>query len=331
MRRALASLICLLFIVGCSGSSQSGTATSGQDGATKKLRIAVIPKGTTHIFWKSVHAGAQKAAKELGNVEVLWKGPLLENDRDTQMNVVQDFVSSKVDGICLAPLDKQALISPVKEAVEASVPVVIFDSALQDESVIVSYVATDNRKGGELAARHMGSLLGGSGNVIILRYNSGSESTEQREEGFLDTLKVEFPGVNVISSSEYAGTTPEQSLDKATQVLGKYRNEVNGIFAVCEPNANGVMIALKETQLAGKVKFIAFDSSEDLIRAMSDGTCHGIVLQDPVNMGYESVMTIVKAIRGEKVEKRIGTGEFLATPENMKTPEMDKLLNPERY
>lgn len=331
MRRALASFICVSLIVGCSGGASSDTTATGKDDTSKKLRIAVIPKGTTHVFWKSVHAGAQKAAKELGNVDVLWKGPLLENDRDTQMNVVQDFISSKVDGICLAPLDKQALISPVKEAVEASVPVVIFDSALQDESVIVSYVATDNRKGGELAARHMGNLLEGKGNVIILRYNSGSESTEQREEGFLETLKSEFPGVTVISSSEYAGTTPEQSLDKATQVLGKYRNEVNGIFAVCEPNANGVLIALKETQLAGKVKFIAFDSSEDLIRAMTEGTCHGIVLQDPVSMGYQSVMTIVKSIRGELVEKRIGTGEFLATPENMKTPEMDKLLNPERY
>ena len=160
-------------------------------------------------------------------------------------------------------------------------PVVIFDSALQDESQIVSYVATDNRKGGELAAKHMADVLGGRGNVILLRYNSGSESTEQREEGFLETLKKDSPEIKVISSNEYAGTTPELSLDKATQVLGKYRNDVNGVFAVCEPNANGVMIALKETQLAGKVKFIAFDSSEDLIRAMSDGVCHGIGCRIP--------------------------------------------------
>ena len=167
--------------------------------------------------------------------------------------------------------------------------------------------------------------------MILLRYNSGSESTEQREEGFLDALKIRFPEINVISSNEYAGTTPELSLDKATQILGKYRSSVDGIFAVCEPNANGVLIAIKETQLVGKVKFIAFDSSEDLIRAMNHGSCHGIVLQDPVKMGYQSVMAIVKAIRGQPVEKRIGTGEFLATPENMKTPEMDKLLNPDRF
>ncbi len=336
MRHLLASAVCLCIFAGCSENrnptTSSKTPNNTPEGQTvKKLRIAVIPKGTTHVFWKSVHAGAEQAAKELGQVEILWKGPLLENDRDGQMNVVQDFVTSKVDGICLAPLDKQALIGPVKESVEVGIPVVIFDSALQDESNIASYVATDNRKGGELAAERMAECLGGKGNVILLRYNSGSESTEQREEGFLDALKIRFPEINVISSNEYAGTTPELSLDKATQILGKYRSSVDGIFAVCEPNANGVLIAIKETQLVGKVKFIAFDSSEDLIRAMNDGSCHGIVLQDPVKMGYQSVMAIVKAIRGQPVEKRIGTGEFLATPENMKTPEMDKLLNPDRF
>ncbi|MEI8019679.1 MAG: substrate-binding domain-containing protein [Schlesneria sp.] len=336
MRYLFCSMLCFAAVMGCSGN-QDPLVTKKEpghvaDGAkSKPLRIAVIPKGTTHIFWKSVHAGAVQAAKDLGDIEVLWKGPLLENDRDGQINVVQDFVANRVDGICLAPLDKQALIGPVKDAVEAGIPVVIFDSALQDESKIVSYVATDNRKGGELAARHMAKVLGEKGSVILLRYNAGSESTEQREEGFLDTLKGEFPGIEVISSKEYAGTTPEQSLDKATQVLSNFKDRVNGIFAVCEPNANGILIALKETQLVGKVKFVAFDSSDDLIRAVGDAACHGIVLQDPVTMGYQSVQAIVKSIRGEKVEKRIGTGEFLATPENMKSPEMDKLLNPERY
>ena len=339
MRHVIGSLVCFAALIGCSGnagnvnSSTSGKTTGGSDNgsAAKKLRIAVIPKGTSHIFWKSVHAGAEQAAKDLGDVEILWKGPLLENDRDGQINVVQDFVANRVDGICLAPLDKQALIGPVKDAVATGIPVVIFDSALQDESQIVSYVATDNRKGGELAARHMAKSLGERGNVIILRYNTGSESTEQREEGFLETLKDHFPQIEVISSNEYAGTTPELSLDKAEQILSNFKDRVNGIFAVCEPNANGILVALKNTQLVGKVKFVAFDSSEDLIRAMSDGSCHGIVLQDPVAIGYQSVLTLVKSIRGETVEKRIGTGEFLATPENMKTPEMDKLLNPERY
>jgi ribose transport system substrate-binding protein len=337
MKRSLGLMICLAIAIGCgtnppaptSGPNSSGTGATG-DGA-KKLRIAVIPKGTTHVFWKSVHAGAEKAAKELGDVEILWKGPLLENDRDGQISVVQDFVTNKVNGICVAPLDKQALISPIHEAVDAGIPVVIFDSALQDESKIVSYVATDNRVGGELAARQMAAALEGKGNVVVLRYNAGSESTEQREDGFLEVLAKEYPDIKVLSSDQYAGTTQEDSLTKATEVLNKYKTEVNGIFAVCEPNAAGVLGALKETELEGKVKFIAFDPSEDLIRAMEAGTCHGIVLQDPVTMGYESVKAMVNKIRGTDVEKRIGTGEFVATPENMKSEQMSKLLSPERF
>ena len=297
----------------------------------KKYTFAVIPKGTTHEFWKSVHAGAENAAKELGDVKILWKGPLLENDRDGQISVVQDFVTKKVDGICLAPLDKQALVDAVKDAHAANIPVMIFDSALQDESLIVSYVATDNYKGGQLAAARLAESLEDKGNVIVLRYNTGSESTEQREEGFLKELKERHPQIKVISSDEYAGTTPESSLDKAMQVLTKHKNDVNGIFAVCEPNAAGVLKALEETGLAGKVKFVAFDPNKELIQGMADRKVHGIVLQDPVTMGYESVMRLAAQIKGEKVEKRIGTGEYVATPDNMTTPEMDKLLKPQQF
>lgn len=339
MRRLLGLFLGLIVVAGCGSNPPATSTTTGlpnsnsakPEAGGKKLRIAVIPKGTTHVFWKSVHAGAEKAAREFGDVEILWKGPLLENDRDGQISVVQDFVTNKVDGIVLAPLDKQALIGPVSESVDAGIPVVIFDSALQDESKIVSYVATDNRKGGELAGRQMAAALGGKGNVVMLRYNAGSESTEQREEGFLEVLAKEFPDIKVLSSNQYAGTTQEDSLAKATEILNKYKDEVNGIFAVCEPNAAGVLGALKETELSGKVKFIAFDPSEDLIRGMEAGSCHGIVLQDPVTMGYQSVKAIVGKIRGGDAEKRIGTGEFVATPENMKTEEMTKLLNPERF
>ena len=177
----------------------------------------------------------------------------------------------------------------------------------------------------------MAESLDGKGNVIVLRYNAGSESTEQREEGFLEELKARHPQIKVISSSEYAGTTPESSLDKATQVLSKHKSEVNGIFAVCEPNAAGVLKALEDTELAGKVKFVAFDPNKELIQGMTDRKVHGIVLQDPVTMGYESVKRLAAHIRKEKVDKRIGTGEYVATPENMTTPEMDKLLKPQQF
>jgi ribose transport system substrate-binding protein len=338
--RLLGASLVLLLAVGCQeggNSSQnaaqtpSGTGGAAAGGGPKKLRIAVIPKGTTHEFWKSVHAGAASAAKELGDVEVLWKGSLLESDRETQIQVMQGFITSRVDGICLAPNDSQALVEYVNQAVQAKIPVVIFDSGIDDQTKIVSYVATDNYQGGALAARRMAEVLHGKGNVILLRYYQGSESTEKREAGFLETLKKEFPNIRILSSDQYSGTTPESSLEKATQILNQYKKEVNGIFAVCEPNATGTFGALEETQLDGKVAFIAFDPNPDLIRGLAAKKVSGIVLQDPFKIGYEAVMSLHKSMKGEKVPERIDTGETVATPENMNEPRIQQLLKPQQF
>lgn len=331
MTRLVPALLAASLLAGCSTSSTGDSPGKGSDGGKKTYTIAVIPKGTTHEFWKSVHAGAEKAAKELGDVEVLWKGAQLEVDLPGQISVVQDFVTRGVDGICLAPTDSQALVPYVAESVENKIPVVIFDSALADDSKSVAYVATDNYRGGRIAAQRMAEALGGKGDVILLRYKVGSESTEQRETGFLDELKENHPEVNVLVSTEYAGTKPDEAFAKASQLLQKYHDEVDGIFAVCEPNADGVLGALKEADLAGKVKFVAFDPSEPLVAGLKEGTVHGIVLQDPVTMGYEAVRTMHAHLTGKAVEKRVQTGEHVATPENMETPEMKRLLHPERF
>jgi ABC-type sugar transport system substrate-binding protein len=173
---------------------------------------------------------------------------------------------------------------------------------------------------------------GGSGQgVVLLRYNPGSESTEQREKGFLETLAKEFPQVNVISSDQYAGTTPEAALDKATDVLNKYRGRVTGIFAVCEPNATGLLGALENTGLAGTVKAVVFDPNAALIKGMTDGKLHGIVLQDPVKMGYLGVKTMVAHLEGKPVERRIVTGVYVATSKNMTDDAMKKLLEPAQF
>src|SRR5437660_3874313 len=170
--------------------------------------VAVIPKGTTHEFWKAINAGAFKARDELNGhgckLEVIWKGPLREDDRDQQIQVVENFMTRHVSAIVLAPLDSQALVRPVHRAIQSKVPVVIMDSDLKSDQY-VSFVATDNYKGGRLAGEEMGRLLGGKGNVILLRYAVGSASTEAREAGFLDVLRTNYPGINLISSDQHAG------------------------------------------------------------------------------------------------------------------------------
>ncbi len=334
MQRWAFGLLLLAALAGCHRGEPSADSSPGANGNGKRLRIAVIPKGTTHVFWKSVHAGALQAAKELKasgvHVEIQWKGPLLENDREGQINVMQDFIAQGVDGIILAPLDSTALVTSVLDAKTAGIPTVIFDSGLADEDAIVSYVATDNYNGGALAAREIGKRLAGKGNVILLRYNVGSESTEQRERGFLETLHKEFPGLNILSDDQYSGTTPLEAQNKALELCNQFGDRVNGFFAVCEPNTVGVLGALEQEGLAGKVIFVGFDPGPQLVPALEAGKIHGLVLQDPLAMGYESVKTLVAHMQGKEVEKRIATGETMATPENMKQPEIQKLLVPEQ-
>ncbi len=220
-----------------SGASLSGTKT-------KKWRVIVIPKGTTHEFWKSVHAGALKAADELGNVEVIWLGPQKEDDRVQQIQLVQNAVALGVDGIVLAPLDSHALVEHVESAIAKGIPVVIFDSGLETTKM-VSFIATDNYHGGVLAAQRLGEVLKGRGRVILLRYAVGSESTEQREKGFTETLAKEFPEVKLISDSEYAGPTSDSAQQKAQSLITRYRGQVDGIFCPNESSSFGMLRALE--------------------------------------------------------------------------------------
>ncbi len=312
-------------LVGCGDSSGPGETTQGS--SEKKLRLAVIPKGTSHEFWKSVHFGAEKAASELGNVEIIWRGPVVESDTGSQIEVVKSMITSQVDGIVLAPNQKGGLVDAVNEAIGEGIPVVIFDSGLDEGPEIVSYVATDNYKGGILAAEEMATAIGEEGNVILLRYIAGSESTEQREQGFLDGLK-KYPNIKVVSSDERGGDNATASKEKVGQLLQLHGEELKGIFAVCEPNANGTLEALRDAGLNEKVKFIAFDPSDALIEAMQDGSCSGIILQDPVQMGYQSVKTLVAAIGGADAEAFISTGEYVATAENMNDERTQELLKP---
>lgn len=299
--------------------------------ATEKYTIAVIPKGTTHEFWKSIHAGAVQAAGELG-VEIIWKGPLKEDDREAQIAEVENFISRGVSGIVLAPLDDMALRVPVMNASRSGIPVVIIDSDLKSKD-FVSFVATDNYKGGKLAGERLAELLKGEGKVVMLRYQEGSASTMNREQGFLDAI-AGHKGIQLVSANQYGGATTESAYRASENLLAPYRKEggglgIDGIFCPNESTTFGMLRALQDGKLAGKVHYVGFDSSEKLVQALEKGEIDGLVLQNPMRMGYLGVETLVAHLRGEKVEKRIDTGVHLVTRENMKEPEMAKLLKPE--
>jgi len=266
-------------------------------------------------------------------VEIIWKGPLREDDRDQQIQVVENFMTRRVNGIVLAPLDSQALVAPVANAVRSRIPVVVIDSDLKSDKH-VSFVATDNFKGGQMAAEHLGNLLNGKGKVVLLRYSVGSASTEAREAGFLDTMKKKFPDIQLVSTDQYAGTTRESAYQAAQNILNRHGRDLDGVFCPCEPVTVGMLMALKNIgKTGGKVKVIGFDAGTQPLEALKRGDVQALVVQNPMKMGYLGVETMVKHLRGEPVEKRIDTGVYLITAENMNEPTASELLNPplEKY
>jgi ribose transport system substrate-binding protein len=314
-----------LFAVSCN----KDTARTGV--ASKRLTIAVIPKGTTHEYWRGLHAGAMQAKQEMDStgdsITIIWKGPLREDDREQQVQVVEGFTSQHVDGMVLAPLDNRALVRPVEEAKSAGVPTVIVDSGLESDD-IVSFVATDNHKGGELAADRLGQLLNGKGKVLLLRYAEGSASTEERERGFLERMKSTYPGISLVSTDQYAGTTRESAKKASENLLNRFGGDLQGIFTPNESSTTGMLLALQDISKAGKIRFVGFDASQLLVDAMRAHQLDGVAVQNPMKMGYLGVKTIVAHIRNRPVERHIDTGVTLVTPENLDLPATKAIVDP---
>ncbi len=315
-----AALVLALAVSACSGNR-----------TPDRLTIAVIPKGTSHVFWQSIHAGARKAALELG-VDIAWRGPVREDDRDSQVAEVENAVGRGVSGIVLAPLDEAALVAPVSAAMRQHIPVVIFDSGLKGNDY-VSFVATDNEAGGRLGGEHLAGLLQGRGRVILLRYAEGHDSTTKREQGFLAAMQTQ-PGIEVVSSNQYGGADVEGAYKKAEALLSQHKRPdgslaIDGIFCPNESSTLAMLRVLEDNGWAGKVRFVGFDASDNLVKALRAGRIDALVVQDPMRMGYLGVKTMVAHLKGETVERRIDTGVRVVRPAEMDTPEIKELLQPD--
>ena len=309
------------------GSLAACTSKSPEGGGADSLRIAVIPKGTTHEFWKSIHAGAVKAEREMEGVEIIWRGPQREDDRTQQIALVENFISTEIDAIVIAPLDDKALVAPSKRAMSSGIPVVVIDSGIEGKvgTDFASYVATDNRRGGEIAGEHLGNLLGGKGRVLLLRYQEGSASTDLREAGFVDAIS-KFDGIELVDPKRYAGATRGSAQKESENLLdnGNY----DGIFCPNESATFGMLLALRARNLAGKTKFVGFDASKGLLDALEAKEIDGLVVQNPMKMGYVGTQIAVAALRKETFDEEVDTGVALVTPENLSDPEIQELTNP---
>ena len=277
---------------------------------------------------------AKKAEQELvaegQKVKIIWKGPLKEDDRDQQIQLVENFTIRRVDGMVLAPLDAQALVRPVENAQNAGIPVVIIDSPLAGEegTDFIAYVGTDNYAAGRLAGERLGKVMDGRGRALLLRYMESSASTREREDGFIDGLKDTAPGIELIDPRHYSGADVISAKSSSENLLTAHEGRFDGIFCPNESSTAGMLLALEDRQLAGKVRFVGFDIRPQLITAMKEGKIHGLVIQNPFQMGYRGVQTLLTHAAGGTVERKIDTGSVMVTSDNLETPDIQRLIHP---
>jgi ribose transport system substrate-binding protein len=304
------ALVCAIGTVGCNSSG-------------KKV-IAVIPKGTSHLFWISVQTGAEAAGKELG-VQVVWNGPAQETDYSRQIQILDSMVARHVDGIAIAASERKALVGSIDRAAAAGIPLTVFDSAV-DSTNYISFVATDNVEGGRLGARTLGQLLGGKGKVAVIMHAPGSASTMDREKGFMEVIGTEFPNIQVVAT-QYGMSDRAKAMAASENILTAHP-DLDGVFASSEPSSVGAALAIKGRGLSGKVKLVAFDSSDGMVEDLKGGTINAMVVQDPYKLGFEAVRTVVDKIRGKTPPKQLNLAARVIRKEDLDKPEIKQLLSP---
>ncbi|MEM9410492.1 MAG: substrate-binding domain-containing protein [Planctomycetota bacterium] len=321
--RLLSLAIAAFLLTGCpdSGSNTPGEGDSASSSDAKKMSIAVIPKSTGGEFWETVESGARQAAEEL-DVEIKWEGTLTETEIAEQNKIIENMINLDVDGMAVAPLNSKATSRSVAGAVDADIPVVVFDSALDGDKHL-SFVATNNVAGGELAGKHMVELLeGGKKKIAVLRYVQGTASTENRAKGFVDSVKE--AGHEIVADPFPEDGTVAGCKKTASNTLEGFVDDgklaIDGIFACNLTSALGMLAAIEDLRKSGvevTARFIGFDSSPKLVDGLQASKIDALVSQDPKKMGYLAVETIVKHLQGEEIEKMVDTGVELVTAKRL--------------
>lgn len=292
--------------------------------SSKDVYIAVISKGFQHEFWQTVKLGSDTASKELG-IRSTFEGPANESMIVEQIDMVENAITKGATAILLAALDTEALIPVVEKAKSKGIPVVMFDSNINSD-IPLSFVATDNKAAGGVAAEKLGMELGGKGTVGVVAHNAGTSTAQQRRDGFLEKMKEMYPNIKVLEPV-YSDGDHQKAMDKATDMM-QSNPDLAAIYATNEGSAIGVATAVDAKGKAGKVKVVGFDSSEAEIEFLKSGVVQGFVVQNPFNMGYLGVKALNEVLQGKSIDNRIDTGATYVTLENLESEKVQKLLNP---
>jgi ribose transport system substrate-binding protein len=316
----------VLFVVFVGVFVGIGILRKGGSGKQETRRIGVVPKEIVSQYWKGVRNGAEQAGKDEG-VVILWNGPEVETDFERQNQIIEDMMAQKVDGIILAPGSRNALAPTVEKIAARKIPCVIVDSGVETDKYL-SYLATDNFKGGVLAARRMGEILGGKGKIILVAWTPGSGSTDARIQGFRETLGKEFPAIEIVDSQYPNPPTMDKARDVTQDMLTR-NADIDGVFACNATTAGGaltVLQILQQSQTAKKIKMVGFDAWPMVVEGLRKGDLDSLIIQNPYKMGYEGVKTILRHLQGESVPKEVDTGVELITAERLNDPKIMELL-----
>jgi ribose transport system substrate-binding protein len=289
-----------------------------------KRVVGVVPKGANHIFWQTVHAGAIKAGQEM-KLEIEWNAPALEIDASRQIAIVESMINRHLAGIVLAPVDRKALVASVERASRAGIPVAIFDSEI-DTNQRITYVATDNREGGRMAARKLGELMLGSGKCALIGFMPGSASTMEREEGFTSELHKSFPGIQIVQTV-FAMASQSKAMTATENILSAHP-DLDGLFADNESSAQGAAQALK-SRANTRVRMVAFDSNDRLVEDLRSRHIDALLIQDPFKMGYESTRSVGMKLNGVTPPRRIDSGITMVTRADLEKPDVVTLMYPD--
>jgi len=314
--RARSAAICVLAVAGLFGSCSRG----------RKKIIAVVPKATSHLFWVSVQAGALAAGQKY-DVNVVWNGPAQETEYDRQIEIVDSMIARRVDALAVAPSERKALVQPIDRAADLGIPVTVFDSAV-DTTKYLTFIATNNFEAGQMGGRKLGQLMGSKGTAALIMHAPGSASTMERERGFEDAIKKEFPGIRIVAR-QYGLSDRSKAMAAAENILTAHPH-LDGIFASSEPSSVGTALAIKSRGLNGKIKFVAFDADDDMVQDLKAGVINAMVVQDPFKMGFEAVETLVNKLKGQNPpSKRIDLAPQVITVQDLDKPEIKNLLKPD--
>lgn len=329
-------LVCAALLVGTAGCFQtpaSSGATSPAEPASvaseaqpeqstsKGMIIKVIPLSTASDYWLALKQGAEDAAAEFGaeygGITIQYDGPKQDGDAATQIDILNNAVTAKADGVLLAATNPTALLSPVEDAIKAGVNVVTVDSGIEPNNAD-AFLATDNYEACKSLADYMAKMVGSSGKYAIIADNFSFTSGRDRPVGFDDGMAEHADMQSVGMQLCYGDIAKAEAI---TLNYLKANPDLSIVFAGNDRASVGATNAFIQEGIVGSIKLCGVDVSLDAIKNMRAGIVQACVLQKPYNMGYEGVKTLIALKKGEAVEKQTDTGVFLLTPENLDTDE----------